>query len=53
MLGVKNSEGEKIIDVFVLNGLSIINSFYKHKENHKWVGYSWNEQHQSIIQRNR
>ena len=42
-IGPKNREGERIIDFCVMNNLSIMNTFYRHKETHKWSWYRWDE----------
>ena len=50
-IGNKNPEGERIIDFCVLNGLAIMNTYYKHKESHKWTWYRWNEQQQNYTEK--
>ena len=41
-VGERNPEGERLLDFAVENGLSIMNTFYKHRESHKWTWYRWN-----------
>ena len=41
-IGEKNQEGERIIDYCVMNNMSIMNTYYKHQESHKWTWYRWN-----------
>lgn len=41
-IGDRNREGERIIDFCILNNLSIMNTFYKHKDEHKWSWYRYN-----------
>ena len=45
-VGNKNREGERILDFCVLNNLAIMNTFYKHKEEHKWTWYRWSQEGQ-------
>ena len=33
---------ERVIDFCMTRDLSIMNTFYKHKESHKWTWYQWN-----------
>ena len=42
-IGNRNNEGERLIDFCVLNSLSIMNTYYKHQDSHKWTWYRWNE----------
>ena len=46
-LGPKNREGERIIDYCITNNLAIMNTFYLHRETHKWSWYRWNENQQN------
>ena len=41
-IGNRNREGENIVDFCVQNQMSIMNSFYKHRDSHKWTWYRWN-----------
>ena len=36
------TEGERLLDFCNQNSLSVMNTFYKHKESHKWTWYRWN-----------
>ena len=38
-VGNKNREGERILDFCILNDLAVMNTFYKHHEQHKWTWY--------------
>ena len=42
-IGDRNREGERVIDFCILNHLSIMNTYYKHKDEHKWSWYRYNE----------
>ena len=42
--GTKNAEGERVIDFCVANHLTIMNTFYKHQESHKWTWYRYNRE---------
>ena len=42
-IGNRNREGENIIDFCVQNQMSIMNTFYKHRESQKWTWYRWNQ----------
>lgn len=53
-LGDRNADGERILNFCALNGLKIMNTFFKHKESHKWTWYGWNSErgeytHKSMI----
>ena len=41
-IGNRNREGENIIDFCIQNRMSIMNSFYNHRDSHKWTWYRWN-----------
>ena len=41
-IGERNREGENILDFCVQNQMSIMNTYYKHQESHKWTWYRWN-----------
>lgn len=45
-LGDRNADGSRIIDFCILNGLSIMNTYFKHKESHKWTWYRWSDDRQ-------
>ena len=38
-IGDRNREGENIIDFCVENQMSIMNTFYNHRESQKWAWY--------------
>ena len=42
-IGDRNAEGDRVIDFALVNGLSVMNTFYRHRESHKWTYYGWNE----------
>ena len=42
-IGNRNAEGSRITDFCIMNGLSIMNTYYKHRDSHKWTWYRWNE----------
>ena len=41
-IGDRNREGENIIDFCIQNQMYIMNSFYNHRDSHKWTWYRWN-----------
>ena len=41
-IGDRNREGERVLNFCNQNSLSVMNTFYKHKESHKWTWYRWN-----------
>ena len=41
-IGESNAEGKRIVDFCVRNNLAVMNTYYQHKEAHKWVWYGWN-----------
>ena len=43
-VGVRNDEGEAIIDFCVRNSLSVMNTYFKHKESHQYTWYRYNSQ---------
>lgn len=43
-VGDRNQEGERLIDFAMRNGLSIMNTNYRHQESHKWTWYRWNRE---------
>ena len=48
-IGQRNREGERLLNFCHLNNLSVMNTFYKHKENHKWTWYRWNSALSSYV----
>ena len=48
-LGDRNEEGGRVIDYGQLNRLAIMNTFYKHRESHKWTYYGWNSEAQQYV----
>ena len=48
-LGDRNEEGGRVIDYGLLNRLAIMNTFYKHRESHKWTYYGWNSEAQQYV----
>ena len=42
-IGNRSREGENIIDFCVQNQMSIMNTFYKHRESQNWTWYRWNQ----------
>ncbi|XP_076029362.1 uncharacterized protein LOC143018122 [Oratosquilla oratoria] len=50
-IGDTNSDGERIIDLCVRNGWSIMNTFFQHRPSHKWTWYRWNQEDQEYSQK--
>ena len=50
-IGNKNAEGDRIINFAVINRLSIMNTFYQHRDSHKWTWYRWNEDRQEYTEK--
>ena len=50
-VGDRNEEGVRVIDYGMLNGLAVMNTFYKHRESHKWTYYGWNNEAQQYVSR--
>ena len=48
-VGDRNEEGCRIIDYSLLNGLAVMNTFYKHRESHKWTYYGWSSEAQQYV----
>ena len=42
-IGETNAEGKRILDVCVRSNLAVMNTYYQHKEAHKWTRYGCNE----------
>ena len=42
--GDRNGEGEVLIDFCLRNELSIMNTYYKHQDSHKWSWYRWDSE---------
>ena len=40
-IGDRNAAGDSVVDFCVQNNMSIMNTFYKHRESHKWTWYRW------------
>ena len=43
-VGDRNDEGSRIIDYSLLKRMAVMNTFYKHRESHKWTYYRWNSE---------
>ena len=41
-IGESNADCKRILDVCVWNNLAVMNTYYQHKEAHKWTWYRWN-----------
>ena len=48
-IGERNREGERLLNFCRLNDLSVMNTFYEHKESHKWTWYRWNSALNSYV----
>ena len=48
-VGDRNSEGYRVINCSLLNGLSTMNTFSKHGESHKLTFYFWSSEMQQYI----
>ena len=49
-IGEKNLEGENILEFAKIDYLSIMNTYYKHRESQKWTWYRYSKQTQSYTQ---
>ena len=47
----KNLEGENLIDLRMRNNMKIMNNFFKHKDDHRYTRYRWNQLTQQSDQR--
>src|ERR1044072_2547719 len=45
-IGDRNAAGDSVVDFCVQNNMSIMNTFYKHRESHKWTWYRWSNDRQ-------
>ena len=43
-IGDRNEAGQRILDFSQLNNLHIMNTFYQHRDSHKWTWYRYNQQ---------
>ena len=41
-IGIRNEDGQRILDFSKVNNLSIMNTYYSHRESHKYTWYRWN-----------
>ena len=50
-IGERNVEGQRILNFAMVNNLSIMNTYYEHRESHKWTWYRYNHQMQEYTQK--
>ena len=50
-VGGRNAKGQRVLDVVIINNSAIMNTYYQHRESHKWTRYRYNYQLQSYTQR--
>ncbi|XP_076058238.1 uncharacterized protein LOC143035269 [Oratosquilla oratoria] len=50
-IGDISKDGNRIIDFCVRNNMSIMNTFFKHQETHKWTWYRWNHIQEEYTQK--
>lgn len=50
-VGDRNVEGDRLIDFATANGLSVMNTFFKHKESHKWSWYRWDNRREEYTEK--
>jgi exonuclease III len=43
-IGMRNAEGDALVDFCIRNNLSIMNTFFKHQESHQYTWYRYNSQ---------
>lgn len=41
-IGERNAEGERLLDFAVSNRLAVMNTYFSHRDSHKWTWYRWN-----------
>ena len=50
-VGNRNPEGDRIISFALVNRLSIMNTFFRHRDSHKWTWYRWSAARQGYTDR--
>ena len=50
-IGEVNGDGENLIDFCIRNRLAIMNTFFKHRDTHKWSWYRWNTDRGDYVER--
>ena len=50
-IGDRNDDGRRILDFCLINDLSVMNTFYMHRESHKWTWYRWQERRAAYVER--
>ena len=50
-IGERNEAGKRVLDFAKVNNFQIMNTFYQHRESHKWTWYRYNHQHQNYTQK--
>jgi hypothetical protein len=42
-VGTRNPEGDNLVDFAIRNNLAIMNTYFKHRESHKYTWYRYNQ----------
>ena len=50
-IGERNVEGQRILDFATANNLSVMNTYFQHRDSQKWTWYRYNHQVQAYTQK--
>ena len=50
-IGERNVEGQRLLDFVAANNIAVMNTYYQHRESHKWTWYRYNHQREEYTQR--
>jgi hypothetical protein len=50
-VGERNRAGERVIDFCLQNGMTVMNTCYKHRESHKWTWYRWSRERAEYMEK--
>ena len=43
-IGNRNEEGKTIMDICTRNNMKVMNTYFKHRQSHKYTWYGWNRE---------
>lgn len=50
-VGERNRAGDRVIDFCLQNGLAVMNTWYNHRESHKWTWYRWSREREIYVEK--
>ena len=42
VVGIRSAEGQRVLDFLKVSNLAVTNTYYQHRESHKWTWYRYN-----------